>query len=330
LQKFKIAIFPSILGNAIDRFGASYHESLDFDKSLHLATKLKGIQGVDLIYPSQIKEDNLDEVRDKVKSFGFEIAGISLDLYSGKNWINGSYTNVNKDLRKKSVEVTKRALDLAVDLGVSQLSIWPGQDGFDYIFQRDYRKAWIWLVESVKECGGYNKKIELCLEAKPKEPRAHSFLNTTCKCLLLINEVNLKNVGGIIDFGHSLFSYENPAESAILLNQYNKLFRIHLNDNYRDWDHDLIVGSVNFWELLEFLFWLREIRYKGWYCLDVFPYREDPIKAFQLSVNMINRMAGLLDKINFTSLKQDIKEDDVIGVISTLQKEIFKETHSQL
>ena len=89
MYRFKTAIFPSIIGNALDRFGASYHEPLDLDKSLELATKLKGVQGVDLVYPSQIKEDTLDEVRNKVKSFGFEIAGISLDLYSGKNWIKG-------------------------------------------------------------------------------------------------------------------------------------------------------------------------------------------------------------------------------------------------
>ena len=66
-----------------------------------------------------------------------------------------------------------------------------------------------------------------------------------------------------------------------------KLKQVHLNDNYRDWDHDLIPGSVTVWEHIEFFYWLQKLGYDGWYSLDIFPYREDGIEAVELAVKAI-------------------------------------------
>jgi len=45
-------------------------------------------------------------------------------------------------------------------------------------------------------------------------------------------------------------AFENPAEAVYLLASSGKLYHTHFNDNYRDWDHDMIVGSVHLWELV--------------------------------------------------------------------------------
>jgi len=54
-------------------------------------------------------------------------------------------------------------------------------------------------------------------------------------------------------------AFENPAEAVYLLASSGKLYHTHFNDNDRDWGHDMIVGSVHLWQLMEFLFWLKRL-----------------------------------------------------------------------
>ena len=90
----------------------------------------------------------------------------------------------------------------------------------------------------------------------------------------------------MIDVGHSLMAYENVAESAALLHYFgNKLMYMHFNDNWRLWDDDMTVGSVHTIEMLELLYWLDRLNYTGWYALDIFPYRENGIRAASESIH---------------------------------------------
>jgi len=97
----------------------------------------------------------------------------------------------------------------------------------------------------------------------------HSLISTVGKALLIAEEIELDNVGVNMDTGHALMGFENLAESAVLLHRYKRLFYLHLNDNYRDWDYDMIVGGVHIWETLELLYWLNKLGYDGWYTLDL-------------------------------------------------------------
>ena len=93
-------------------------------------------------------------------------------------------------------------------------------------------------------------------------------------------------------------AYENVAESAALLHYFgNKLMYMHFNDNWRLWDDDMTVGSVHTIEMLELLYWLDRLNYTGWYALDIFPYRENGIRAATESIQWIQGLHGLLDKI---------------------------------
>ena len=69
--------------------------------------------------------------------------------------------------------------------------------------------------------------------------------------------------------------YETIAESVALLKRFgNRLIHLHLNDNYRYWDDDMIPGSVHTLEWVEFFYWLDRTGYDGWYSLDIFAFRE--------------------------------------------------------
>ena len=72
-----------------------------------------------------------------------------------------------------------------------------------------------------------------------------------------------ENVGVTLDFGHALMSREKPGESVALLKCHGRLFNVHFNDAYGEWDDDLIVGSVHIAESLEFLYYLDVTEYEG-------------------------------------------------------------------
>ena len=142
--------------------------------------------------------------------------------------------------------------------------------------------------------------------------------------LSLLHEVDMRNVGGCIDLGHSLAAGENPAEAAVLLYRAGKLFQVHLNDNYRDWDHDLIVGGVTFWETLEYFYWLRRCGWTGWHILDIFPYRIDGAQALQEGVNRTKFFIDLAERLDTQDLRASLERSDVIAAGRELWKQTFR------
>ncbi|MGC3953123.1 MAG: hypothetical protein QM804_02525 [Propionicimonas sp.] len=48
----------------------------------------------------------------------------------------------------------------------------------------------------------------------------------------------------LLDFGHALFGGEPPAEAAQMLIDHGLLWGMDVNDNYRGWDDDMMVGSI--------------------------------------------------------------------------------------
>jgi xylose isomerase len=90
------------------------------------------------------------------------------------------------------------------------------------------------------------------------------------------------------------------------------LVSVELNDNWRDWDDDMAVGSVHLLETLEFLLALRQINWQGPLLLDQFPFREDPIRAAQASISTIRGMERLLDRLDLGALRGSQGRQDAL------------------
>jgi xylose isomerase len=128
----------------------------------------------------------------------------------------------------------------------------------------------------------------------------------------------------MIDVGHALMGYETTAESAALLQHFgNKLFYMHFNDNWRLWDDDMTVGSVHTIETLELLYWLDRMNYTGWYALDIFPYRENGMRAAQESIRWIQGLQALLDKIGRERFDNVIAASDSMEASALLREALL-------
>jgi sugar phosphate isomerase/epimerase len=307
----------------VDRFNATgYRERMSLEEQFEAASRIKGFGGVGLDYPYQFSDAG--QVKPLLKKYGLAFVTLEIGLYPDRKWKNGTYTAPDPAVRREAIEMSKKALEVAAELGAVDVLMWPGQDGFDYPFQSDYAKYWRLLVEAIGEVASHRPEVKIAIEYKKQEPRANCYIRNAGVLLNLLHEVGMKNVGGCIDLGHSLAAGENPAEAAVLLHRAGKLFQVHLNDNYRDWDHDLILGSVTFWETLEFFYWLARCGWDGWYILDIFPYRIDGSGALQEGVDRTIRFIQLAERIATAGLQGSLEQADVLAASKELWNGIFK------
>jgi xylose isomerase len=193
--------------------------------------------------------------------------------------------------------LVKESIDFGKEIGADSVLLWPAHDGFDYPFQTDYRDGWKYLVESLQEIGEYNKNTKIAVEYKSKDPRQKQYVSNVGKTMMLINDVGLDNVGGVIDIGHALMAQESLAESLTILDMHNKLYQIHLNENYKDADPDMIFGTINFWEILEFFYYLNQTDFEGWSSIDIIAPRDDRAKALEVGVKIIYKYQKMAEKL---------------------------------
>jgi Xylose isomerase-like TIM barrel len=137
------------------------------------------------------------------------------------------------------------------------------------------------------------------LVSEPREPRVKMSFDSVARTLLGIEKIGLPNVGILLDFGHSLYGGESPADAAQLAIDYGRLFGMDVNDNLRGWDDDLVAGTVHPIELFEFFYTLRKNAWEGVWQLDQFPFREDSVSAARAAIEFLKAVdRGLNDGLD--------------------------------
>lgn len=321
----RYSIILGNLGNTNDRFlSTGYKEQPPKSEMIRRAAAIEGVTGIELVGSWDITRENVDEMRTTLEKNGLACVSIIPDLFSQKRWGKGSLAAKDETIRKEAIEATAEAAEIARAIDCPMLNIWPGQDGYDYPLQADFRAERRWFTEGIREVATAFPEIRFALEYKPKEPRTHSYLARAADTLLLVEDTGCNNVGVCIDVGHALYAYENVAESIVLLQERgNRLFHMHFNDNYRYWDDDMIVGSVHLVEYIEMLYWLRETGYDGWYSMDQYPYREDGAGAIDASVQFLRSLETMLDEATIGEIRGLIERGDPIEASHWLRKKIL-------
>ncbi len=322
-KKFKYSTGLWCLGGCADRFVPQGYldRTYGIKELINLAASIKGIGGVELI-SSQLAGVRPKTFKRWAKEKGLQITGILADTFGDRKFKLGSITHTNKKLRKEAVDVCKQTIEMAELMDCPSITLWLGSDGFDYTFQINYVRHLETLIESIREIANFNPKMKICLEYKLKEPRMYLAVGNAAKALYLALQCG-ENVGVTLDFGHALMSREKPGESVALLNRHGRLFNIHFNDAYGEWDDDLIVGSVHIAESLEFLYYLDLTGYDGWLGLDIYPYREDALAAAALCIKNLNQLVAKLDRLDFKKIKKAQDSLDAMATQEILSRVIF-------
>ena len=286
----------------VDRYATdAYGPPVSTLEAIERAAAVGDIKVLDINYPFAGEDVTVEQVRETLERTGLRAQAITPHLYM-REFQLGSFTHPDPAVRGKAIDLGKQAIEIARQLEAKYVKFWPGQDGFDYPFQVDYSRLWDYSVEGVRAVAQTDPGMQFAIEYKEKEPRTHMFFSSAARTLLAIEDMGVQNVGIVFDLGHSFFAKETPAEALQLVSRRGKLVSVELNDNWRDWDDDLAVGSIHLLETLEFLLALRHINWQGPLLLDQFPFREDPIRAAQASISTIRGLERLLDRLDLGQL----------------------------
>ena len=297
-------------GDCADRYCLSGYGGggSTMDEMLDLALQVEGLDGLELVGNWHVNDDNIRDVARMFDDRGLKIPMLVPDLWTQAKWGKGSLAAPDAKTRQMAVDEVWKVMDWAAELNCPYVDVWPGQDGFDYCFQADYVEAWKWLRDGLVECSTHNDAVRVLVEYKPREPRTHCFVDHVGTVLLLL--ADLDNVGVLLDVGHAMQGAENVSAAAALLHSYGKLDYVHLNDNHGDWDEDMMVGSVHLVAYLEFAYWLKRVNYAGWLTLDIFPYREDGVRAASECRSWMAALFAALDRVGMEAFEEVIKEAD--------------------
>jgi len=286
------------LGTYAERYvPGGYFEEMSVDQQLEIMSKIKGLTGLFTFYPLAPLPNDPDKLVKKIGNYGLKVSNVAIECFGDKRWKHGSFCTNDAKIRKEAIKLSEEAIDFAKAVNADSVLLWPAHVGYDYVFQVNYIEGWKYLVESVREIGEYAKDMKIAVEAKSKDPRQKQYINDTGKAMAFINEVNLKNVGCALDIGHSFMAGEGIAESLALLDYWGKLTQIHINENYKDADPDMIFGTINFWEILEFYYYLNKSQYKGWCAIDIIAPRDDREKSLALGIKLMIKYQEIVQKL---------------------------------
>lgn len=308
--------YSVILGNVgqcSDRYMTDgYGRPYELEELFERVASIKGVTGVELIGTWHLSDKTVGKIKDLLRQYNFKPVAIIPDHFGTKIWGKGAFTNPDASTRREAVLETNRMCELGREIGCPMISVWNGQDGYDYPLQADYIKAHKWLAEGLTQCCTDNPDMKISLEYKPKEPRNHSFLANVWTALTIIGESGMPNMGITIDVGHSLEAYEDVSEAICAAMARGRMFHFHMNDNWRLWDDDLIAGSVHTVEYIEMFYWLKKLGYDGYISTDQYPYREESRDAVEQTVLWMQAFERLADRIDDERMQAILDSNDAV------------------
>lgn len=299
-----MAIRNSILLGTLGRYADRFHEyqvSKSLKERLEIAKSIPLTHGVEPVYPQDLGHDG--EGAKAVKASGLAVSAVNVNVKSEDKFRAGSFTSTDAGLRAESIAYLTTAMDLAADLGANMISVCPLIDGWDYPFQVDYRDQWRWMREAFEAAAAHRDDVRISIEYKAYESRNRIILPTMGRTLHFCDVVGAPHLGVTMDAGHAFIAGETPAAELCIAAAADRLFYVHFNDNDRGADWDMLPGSVNFWETLETLFYVRELGWDGWFAYDVFTRTGDNAEAVAATFQMMADLDRLIDRLGMETLR---------------------------
>ncbi len=316
----KSSVITAFTGKTKDRFH-EYNTDKSLEEKFELVGQMKWMDGVEVIFPYEISD--AEKLKGLLKKNNLGISAVNVNVKAEPEFRNGGLTSNDPNIRAKAVQFIKDAKDFAKAVGADKVTCCPLGDGYEYNFQANYGTMWKYLVETFGEAADYNREIPLFIEYKPSETRGRCFVDTAAKTLCLLNDIQNKDMGVTLDFGHSMYAQENPAEVVSLVANSGYGMYIHINDNDGKWDWDYPVCTRHFLDYVEFLYYLIKCEYNDYLTSDTSPTRWDIKQIFEMNTRLTNKIWYLLTQLDQTQFDKLISDSDYIKTWKFIEVEIF-------
>ncbi|MFW5883928.1 MAG: sugar phosphate isomerase/epimerase family protein [bacterium] len=319
----RLSAITAFLGGVKNRY-LQYQEDRGLDAKLALAAAAEGIEGVELCYPADF--DDVSQTRRLLEQHGLGVSGVNVRSRRTGRWLRGAFSSAEERERREVVDDFRRAIDLAREVGTDRITTCPLNDGQDYVFEMNYLDALAWAAESFAAICEHDRGTRVCVEYKINDPRVRCLIGSAAEVVAFADQTGAPNLGATMDFGHALLAGERPAMSAALLHRAGRLFYVHVNDNDRQWDWDMLPGAYNLLELVEFFYYLREIGYDDdWYSYDVMSKEVETSEHFTTVARLTRRIERMADRIDRKRMRELMTVRNPSRTMEYLYETLFPE-----
>ncbi|MCX7889937.1 MAG: sugar phosphate isomerase/epimerase [Rhodobacteraceae bacterium] len=262
---------------------------------IRAAARVEGVDAADLNYPDHFAAHSPAELARLLADHGMALNGLAMRYYTEPGFRLGAFTHPDRAIRRRAIDLTREGIDRARAMGGRLMTLWLGQDGFDYPFQVDYARAWDDTLAALAEVADHDPGCDIAIEYKPNEPRAYALMPGIGHTLLALGALGRPNAGVTLDFAHVLYAGEMPAHAAMLAARHSRILGVHLNDGYGRRDDGLIAGAIHPVQTVELLVALERAGYDGVLYFDTFPDHggTDPAEEARASIRLVERLRAV-------------------------------------
>jgi D-psicose/D-tagatose/L-ribulose 3-epimerase len=196
-------------------FGSEWHGPPMFE-----LTKEIGFDTVDLFVgyePAELGQQDREELRRLIDAAGLDVWALLCTPLG--------LADFNDSVRRYHIDRANRVVDLAVELGSSNVMLCPGE----YVFQQKLLPVdfeWGRLVDAVREIGkhAHDRNVVIAVELLPFE---FAFVNSVDAMIRLLDSVEIDEVTAAIDISHFWLQRIDPAEIGGLK---GRIGQVHIAD----------------------------------------------------------------------------------------------------
>lgn len=290
------------------------------------AGQVGGLDAADLNFPDHFEAHSPAHLSRMLADQGMVLNGLAMRYYTEAGFKLGAFTHPDRAVRAAAIDLTKRGLDACAEMGGRLMTLWMGQDGYDYSFQMDYARAWEDSLAAIADVADHNPALDIAIEYKPDEPRAFALMPDMATTLLALREVNRANTGVTLDFAHVLYAGEMPAYAATLAARHSRILGVHLNDGYGKRDDGLMAGTVHPIQTLELFVALDRAGYDGVIYFDTFPDHAglDPVAESRANIALTDRLREIARSLaQDPELARAIAAQDAAASTRLLAKRLY-------
>ncbi len=252
--------------------------------------KEAGFDGVELAL-DEIGEVSMESTKEDLHMVKAYAKEIGLELYSlaTMHYWTYNYTSANPENRQKAMEITKKQLEVAAELGCDTILVVPGavEVSFDPGEVVEYDVAYERAQSALKELAPYAEKLGVCIGV---ENVANRFLLSPLEMARFIDEIGSDYVGAYFDVGN-VVPIGFPQHWIKVLGE--RIKKVHIKDYNRSFSGyvDLLEGDVNWIAVMEEF---KKAGYNDWVTAEMLP----PYKYYPdvLVYNTSNAMDKILER----------------------------------
>ena len=203
------------------------------------------------------KVENLNELRERAEELGLRLGAINPNLFQEPEYKLGSLCNPDVGVRRRAVAHVRECIEIAARVGSDAISLWLA-DGTNYPGQDSLRGRRARLTETLHEIyDALGDGMELLVEYKLYEPAFYATDLADWGSALLVCQELGERAKVLVDLGHHAQGV-NIEQIVSLLYGAGRLGGFHFNDR-KYGDDDLIVGSIDPYQLFRIFFELTDI-----------------------------------------------------------------------